>query len=438
MNKKIYVAHQGSNDVRELIHGVTIDLGAGAHPSSIALDPTANRLYVAEEALDRLTVIDTTTDTLLTRRPVGDMPRVVRVNPVTHRVYVANVNSDSVSIMDGDTWAVNTIAVGDGPVAMDINTHTNKVYVVNHGGNSVTRIDGATDATRTINLWSGAHPTDVAVNPVTNRIYVTNYDLHTVTVINGASDTMLSTFSLGGASNPVRVAVNPITNKIYVTNWGSNQVSVIDGASNLVSNLPSMGNNPRPLTVNVATNKVYVVNTDTNNLTVIDGARDRIAYAGLTVGVGTLVVVPFLDGAVTVNMAGNSLTSIPCQQNTNLIPLMTTITPLPGHTARGATVRFNFTANSGYTPIAPPVRQIYFQSDTLTGRRLRASPDGASGSGSTSSLTRGLHFVYAFAVDGQEATSVNTGLQSSPIPGFVTFYQFLVTDARLHLPIIVR
>lgn len=438
VNKKTYVAHYGSDDVKELIHGGAINLGVGANPRSIALDPTVNRLYVAEEGFDRLTIIDTTTDAIVTRCPVGDQPRVVRVNPVTHKVYVANWNSDSVSIVDGDTGAINTVPVGDQPVAIDINPHTNKVYVVNQGSDSVTRIDGVTDATRTINLFGGAHPTYVAVNPVTDRIYVTNYNHHTVTVIDGAMETT-STVALGlGVSNPVRVAVNPLTNKIYVTDEGSNHVSVIDGATNNVINLPSMGANPRPITVNVATNRVYVVNIGTNRLTVIDGVRDRIVYAGLIVGGSTSVVTPFLDGAVTVNMASNTLTMISCQQNSNPIPLMTTINTLPGHTARGTTVRFDFTATSGYVPTPPPVRQIYFQTDTLTGRWLRATPDGTNGSGNTSPLTRGLHFVYAFAVDGQEATSINTGIQSSPVPGRMTFYQFLVTDARVHMPIIMR
>ena len=440
IGKKIYIAHLDTDDVWEIIGGARISLGSGADPHSLALDPIARCLYIAESGHDQLTIVNTGDNSIVNRCPVGDMPIAVRVNPVTRKIYVVNHNSDSVSVIaDGDTCATTRVPVGDGPTMIDINTHTDKVYVVNHNGNSVTRIDGATDATRTIGLFAGASPTDVAVNPVTNRIYVTNYNRHTITVINGASDTVASNFAVGtGRSYPVRVAVNPVTNKIYVTDWGSDQVSIIDGATNNVVNRSSMGTHPRPLAVNVATNKIYVVNTGTNNLTVIDGAQDRVVYSGLILGGGAIAIVPLLDGAVTVNVSSSTVSFIRSQQNTNPLQLWTTIGELPGHTARGATVYFNFTARSDYSPTAPPVRQIYFQADTLTGRWLRATPDGASGSGSTPSLTRGLHFVYAFAVDGQEATSVNTGLQSSPIPGRLTLYQFLVTEARLHLPIITR
>ncbi|GEM_PF-2143137 len=438
-NKKFYVLHFDSNNVREAIHGIDINLGAGAGPTSTTLDPTASRLYVAESGPDRLTIIDSTNDTILNRRPVGDFPVAVRANPVTHRVYVVNRDSDNVTVVDGNTFATTNVPVGDQPGAIDVNAYTNKVYVVNHNSNSVTVIDGATNATSTIGPYGGAGLSDVAVNPVTNRIYVTAYNHNWIIIIDGTTNTA-SILGLAGALNPRRVAVNPVTNKIYVTDWGSNQVSIIDGATNTVVNRPSMGTNPRALAVNIATNKVYIINEGINTLTVIDGVRDFPVASGLALGGGALAAFPLGEDAVTVNRTSSTLTAIDSQHRINPLKLDTTIEELPRHTAYGATVRFNFTANSLYAPTTPPVRQIYFQVDTMTGPWRRATPDGASASGSTPSLTRGLHFVYAFAVDGQEATSVNTGRQSSPIPGRLNTYgyEFLVTEARAHLPIIMR
>src|SRR5262249_33268185 len=81
-------------------------------------------------------------------------------------------------------------------------------------------------------------------------------------------------------------------------------------------------------------------------------------------------------------------------------------------------------ASSAYTPNPPPVRQIYFQVDTCSKTWQRASPQGSTGSGTTPPLGRGLHIIYAFAVDGQETSSI-TGLGDS-IPGQISDYHFLV------------
>jgi hypothetical protein len=37
-----------------------------------------------------------------------------------------------------------------------------------------------------------------------------------------------------------------------------------------------------------------------------------------------------------------------------------------------------------------------------------------------------MHILYAYATDGQEATSTNTGVQSSPLIGNIKAYEFLV------------
>jgi YVTN family beta-propeller protein len=108
----------------------------------------------------------------------------VAVNPVTNRVYVANNSTDSVTVIDGATNAATTVAVGSQPYAIAVNPVTNKVYVSNENGVSVTVIDGATNATTT--LATGVSPVGVAVNPATNKIYVCSYDDDNVMVITDA------------------------------------------------------------------------------------------------------------------------------------------------------------------------------------------------------------------------------------------------------------
>jgi len=61
--------------------------------------------------------------TVVATIPVGAGPSSVAVNPRTNRIYVANRDSDTVSVIDGATnTVVTTVGVGDGPtdVAMKL------------------------------------------------------------------------------------------------------------------------------------------------------------------------------------------------------------------------------------------------------------------------------------------------------------------------------
>lgn len=89
----------------------TIPVGAG--PSSVAVNPRTNRIYVANRDSDTVSVIDGATNTVVSTIPVEGGPTGVAVNAKTNRVYVTNGN-DYVSVIDGATNAVvTTLAVGD-------------------------------------------------------------------------------------------------------------------------------------------------------------------------------------------------------------------------------------------------------------------------------------------------------------------------------------
>ena len=45
----------------------------------------------------------------------GTAPYTVAVNPITNKIYVANQTSDDVTVIDGATNATTTVAAGNGP-----------------------------------------------------------------------------------------------------------------------------------------------------------------------------------------------------------------------------------------------------------------------------------------------------------------------------------
>jgi len=106
------------------------------------------------------------------------------------------------------------------------------------------------------------------------------------------------------------------------------------------------------------------------------------------------------------------------------IPLTTSIAPLAGNSTTNTTPTFNFSASSSFTPTAPAVSKVYFQFDSWQGPWLAASGSGSSFSGTAPILSTGTHIIYAFAADGEEATSNITGTGSSPLSGTITAYLF--------------
>jgi YVTN family beta-propeller protein len=144
------------------------------------VNPATNKIYVANNGSNNVTVIDGVTNTPSTvTDPNGIAPLAVVVNPTTNKIYVLNNGNDgitpgSVTIIDGATNTATNVNVGlIGVTALTVNPVTSKIYVANSvpsfvGPSNVTEIDGITNKTKTV-LGSGA--TALAVNPVTNKLY---------------------------------------------------------------------------------------------------------------------------------------------------------------------------------------------------------------------------------------------------------------------------
>jgi len=242
--------------------------------------------------------------TLLTSVATGSYPIAVAVNAVTNKVYVANQNSNNVTIIDGVTNNTATVAVGAGPDAIAVNAVTNKIYVANANASTVTVIDGVTNHPSTVS--TGAGPFALAVNPVTNKIYTANYNASSVTAIDGATNTT-STISVG--SRPFAVAVNSSNNQVFVTDSASGDVAVIDGATNTVVTRIAVGLSPRAIAVNPVTDQIYAANFQSGTVSVIDG----VAYSVATVVVGTypaaLAVDPVRNQVLVAN-GGSSFATL--------------------------------------------------------------------------------------------------------------------------------
>jgi YVTN family beta-propeller protein len=274
----------------------TIKIGDGVYGQiAIAVNPSTNRIYVANSGSDNLLVINGTTNAVVATVSVSGNPVAVAVNSNTNRIYVAMANaSNVVSVIDGDSnTLVTTLNVGNGPVAVAVNPNTNRIYIANRTGRNISVIDGATNSiVATVNV---DYPDSVCVNPITNLIYVIGTDGTTlqnnVSVIDGATNSVVAVVGSGYGYN-YDIDVNPITNLIYATHHiylsTETDVWVIDGATNSTLTTIDTGY-ATDLAANPSTNRIYVAKPLSNAVLVIDGASNTLV-ATLNVGDGPVGV----------------------------------------------------------------------------------------------------------------------------------------------------
>jgi DNA-binding beta-propeller fold protein YncE len=287
------------------------DFGAGA----VAIDPTTDTLYATSQDENNVSVLngatcDATNISGCTRfaptTTVGNGPQGIAANPATNTVYVGNQNLDTVSVIDAAacnatngggcdrTWP--TVSVGSFPQAIAVDKRTDTIYVANLNENTVSVINGATCNAATsagcglppATVTVGSSPAALAVDQRTDTIYVANGNDNTVSVINGAtcngtdaSGCSHTPPTIDVGNGPADVAVDPVTDTVYVTNGNDGTLSVINGATcngtdttgcGKTPATDTVGPSPNQLAVDSATDTIYVANLGDQTLALINGA----------------------------------------------------------------------------------------------------------------------------------------------------------------------
>jgi YVTN family beta-propeller protein len=244
-------------------------------PVGIAVNPTANKIYVTNEYSNTVSVIEGHNDTVEATILVDSLPYDLDVDPFTNKVYVTNLGSDTVSIIDGDTnQIVGVIRNITTPVGLDVDSVNGYIYVTSIDTDTVYKIDAVTN--KVINATKvGKDPYTVDIKPgKTYKVYVSNLGSDTVSVIDGRSFALLKNITVGDL--PVGLAANPSNEKVYVANRGSDRVSVIDAVSDTIVKNLKVGHQPDGVDINFSTNMVYATNTGSSTVSVIDPEIDEI------------------------------------------------------------------------------------------------------------------------------------------------------------------
>jgi YVTN family beta-propeller protein len=237
--------------------------------------------------------------------PVGGTPNAIDENPYTNRIYVANEDSDTVSVISGKKNAVIATIKDRLPISLAIDPLTSRIYTadsLNAGRLNIIsmRTDKVIGSVRV-----GRVPAGVAVNPLTNRIYVTNAFANTISVVSGRTDKVIATIPVG--EFPQNIAVNPVTNKIYVVCGSPGQYQVISGRTNAVT--ATVTADAFGISIDPYANLIYGVNASTvGDAEAINGASNQVISS---VAVGAvpygIVIDPITDVAYAAVTGDNTV-----------------------------------------------------------------------------------------------------------------------------------
>ena len=260
---------------------------------------------------------------------VGNGPTGIAINPTTNRVYVANSMSNSVSVIDGATdFLITTVTVGNAPQVVFTYVPANLIYAYNASDSTLSIIDGKTNAVlRTRSVPFGM--TAAAELGLSKFLYVTDTAADQVHVIDLTSLIKLTDISVPA---PSAITINPRTKQAYVTS-GNTGIAVIDTGSNTVlhtftitnTNIGSISIDPGDGLLYAATSPVGSSNTSisvmnpnngtvlgtspalgtVNSVLALNGTHKAVATGGKTIGqdVHSLIFIRGSDAGVAAVLA---------------------------------------------------------------------------------------------------------------------------------------
>ena len=190
----------------------------GAVPKFMAITPDGALLLVSNWCGFDLSIIDTATDTPITRVNIGSHPRGIAITKDSRYAYVSVMGESKIVKVDLGKRAVAG-AVGDAgstPRHLLLSPDDQFLYVSNNHQNSVRKID--LRAGREVGTAAtGTEPRTMAMSDDGESLYVVNYQDGTVSKVRTADMKILQTEQSG--VHPVGVTYDAPTRQVWVANY---------------------------------------------------------------------------------------------------------------------------------------------------------------------------------------------------------------------------
>ncbi|WP_434085880.1 endo-1,3-alpha-glucanase family glycosylhydrolase [Mycolicibacterium rufum] len=291
---RVYVAGSGAVSVIDSATNTvvaTTSIGTG-QSYGIVLSPNGTRSYVTQSGTNRVVVISTLNDKVLTTVRVGSTPGGIAVSPDGSRLYVVNFGSKNVSVINtGTNRVVSSIRVGTNPSSVAVTPDGKRLYVANSGANTVSVINTATRkvaATVTV----GVQPWSVVISPDGKTAYIATAD-DKVTLMDTVSNTIITSV----ATDP---AAEASTHMLAISTDGTT-LYVTDQADGTLRTLTFVRGNTAPAAAGAPTASTPDPTTGAvrGSLNISDADGDQLTYAIVTSPARGTVTIDAVTGTYT-------------------------------------------------------------------------------------------------------------------------------------------
>ena len=268
------------------------------------------RLYVTDIQSDTVTVLDGTTNRIITTIPVGVYPALAAFDPENGNVYVANVISNSISVISvmkdeviktftgfeepasitfarGNLWVgedaatandvaivnpdsgnvITRVPVGRDPAYIAYSPISNEIYVANNGEPSVSVINASLPYNVVTKIFVGNYPVGVAYNPEDRNVFVAATNVFVITPKN-----VIKTI-IASVPGPYAETYNGHNHDIYVTSAGSGSVSIINSTTYAVVRTVSAGSPQSCAAFNPVNYRIYLCEPGIAGLVQLKGGK---------------------------------------------------------------------------------------------------------------------------------------------------------------------
>jgi YVTN family beta-propeller protein len=216
---------------------VVAKVPVGMHPAHVVVAGDGRTAYITNGGDNTVSVVDTAAQRVTAVIPVGVSPHGLRISPDGKQAWVANLKGGTVSVIDTEgRKQVSQIAVGRGPAQVGFTPDGRFAFVSLSGENRVAVIDPASrKVIRKVAV--GTVPIQLYATPDNTLVLVANQGTPakpgmTVSMIDLASLKVVATVKTDAGAHGV--VIDRDGRHAFVTNTYANSVSVIDIAKRQV------------------------------------------------------------------------------------------------------------------------------------------------------------------------------------------------------------
>ena len=311
---KVYIANENADTVSVLDAAsfkVLAPIRVGKMPHNVQLSPDGKVVWVTnngEPDADALSdhpymnkaahaemakpgavwLIDTGTDAVIAKIPVGMHPAQVVLTPDGLFAYITNGGDNSVTVIDAIARSVvATITVGKFPHGLRFAPDGRQAYVANLKGGTVSVIDVATRK-EIAQIPVGKGPAQVGFTPDGRFAFVSLSQERAIAVIDPATRKVARKIGVGTV--PIQLFATPDSRTLLVANQGSrskpgNTVSMIDLQTFKLVKTVVTGSGAHGVTIDREGRLAYITNTYADTMSVID-IKSRAVVSTVPVGKG--------------------------------------------------------------------------------------------------------------------------------------------------------